>query len=547
MKFVILSIIFMIFAWGIDAGAVNCIEGKKMSDDCRGLHGAGFYGCCNQRINVWCERSPAKHEEALCYHDCALNTHPLMEQCGWNTHFGYYSCFNGGPDPSGEHPVACPECEPECRDKECGYDGCYGLCGRCDQGKYCDNGKCRPCNCTGRECGTDQCNSPCGTCADGKFCNKDGLCVDPSVVPYACFLHPEPGSETKKLDDCVCKGKGDRSCCQVKWNDKCIKDAMDCGLICPCKPDCEGKQCGDDGCGGTCGGCDTGLFCVEGQCEPCRDCTKQECGGNGCGVPCGTCTDNKACIRGKCLDPPAWCQEKSGPGCSNPAEDCDKDIVKCVCEAKNDHYCCNTKWDWLCVTEYLACANQVFEHPLVCPCVPTCKTRECGDDGCEGTCGQCSKGMECNRFGRCVKPGVKCGNNVCEAGEDCQCCPEDCGCVDNMVCNNGTCGDPPKIEPRPDSAKDAFEIIDYADAGHEDDRMDMPDCAKDVNVADQSAKDDVKKPVQDIKAGDIYPDNGPDTSHKPSSGCDTGKQGKNSWIYLFLLIIFVLGARKKAG
>lgn len=34
-----------------------------------------------------------------------------------------------------------------------------------------------------------------------------------------------------------------------------------------CKPNCEGKQCGDDGCGGACGECGQNAECLEGQCK----------------------------------------------------------------------------------------------------------------------------------------------------------------------------------------------------------------------------------------------------------------------------------------
>jgi len=38
----------------------------------------------------------------------------------------------------------------------------------------------------------------------------------------------------------------------------------------PCVPDCEGKECGDDGCGGSCGTCAVGCVCsAEGQCLGC--------------------------------------------------------------------------------------------------------------------------------------------------------------------------------------------------------------------------------------------------------------------------------------
>jgi subtilisin-like proprotein convertase family protein len=72
----------------------------------------------------------------------------------------------------------------------------------------------------------------------------------------------------------VCLGG---SCCQTDCDGKeCGDDGCngDCGLcsgpkelcnpelgLCECEPDCEGKECGPDGCGGTCGECDDQLFC----------------------------------------------------------------------------------------------------------------------------------------------------------------------------------------------------------------------------------------------------------------------------------------------
>lgn len=39
----------------------------------------------------------------------------------------------------------------------------------------------------------------------------------------------------------------------------------------PCVPDCTGRECGDDGCGGTCGVCPSGRHCFAGNCT-CSDC-----------------------------------------------------------------------------------------------------------------------------------------------------------------------------------------------------------------------------------------------------------------------------------
>jgi len=54
---------------------------------------------------------------------------------------------------------------------------------------------------------------------------------------------------------------------------------------------CHGKQCGDDGCGGSCGTCAPGTTCnAEGACVTCTpSCAGKSCGDDGCGGSCGTC------------------------------------------------------------------------------------------------------------------------------------------------------------------------------------------------------------------------------------------------------------------
>mgnify|MGYP003876485811 CR=1 FL=1 len=108
-----------------------------------------------------------------------------------------------------------PPCTPNCKDKDCGKDGCGGTCGQCKSPKTCNDGVCKaPCtpNCKNKQCGEDGCGGTCGTCPKTHIC--------------------EVGQ------------------CELK-----------------CKPDCEGKKCGADGCGGYCGHCDVGQYCSEGICK----------------------------------------------------------------------------------------------------------------------------------------------------------------------------------------------------------------------------------------------------------------------------------------
>ena len=96
-----------------------------------------------------------------------------------------------------------------------------------------------------------------------------------------------------------------------------------------CVPDCAGRECGDDGCGGACGDCfarNRGNFCTaDGHCvwaDP-PDCNGKVCGPDGMGGICGTCPQYEACSA---------------------------DGTTCL------------------------------------PCVPDCGGKECGPDGCGGTC-----------------------------------------------------------------------------------------------------------------------------------------------------------------
>jgi hypothetical protein len=92
-------------------------------------------------------------------------------------------------------------------------------------------------------------------------------------------------------------------------------DGLDGTLDTPdvCIPDCDGKECGSDGCGGSCGECTkpccekctgTGkcytyaLPCVPGELG---NCTGKACGDDGCGNSCGECPWNMKCEDDQCV------------------------------------------------------------------------------------------------------------------------------------------------------------------------------------------------------------------------------------------------------
>jgi len=71
-----------------------------------------------------------------------------------------------------------------------------------------------------------------------------------------------------------------------------------------CVPSCAGRNCGDDGCGGTCGTCGDNATCTnEGVCVCEPACGDRVCGldPGGCGVSCGTCDLGTICEDGACV------------------------------------------------------------------------------------------------------------------------------------------------------------------------------------------------------------------------------------------------------
>lgn len=124
----------------------------------------------------------------------------------------------------------------ECGWKECA-DPTKGTCK--DQcGKYL--GRSAPCNCD------DECKKYGDCCAD-----YDSLCGGSSS---AGSCKGKCGEAPTAQGECGC----DDQC--TSMNDCCADYKDECGGS-ACQPSCNNKQCGDDGCGGTCGSCDADSVC----------------------------------------------------------------------------------------------------------------------------------------------------------------------------------------------------------------------------------------------------------------------------------------------
>ena len=162
-----------------------------------------------------------------------------------------------------------------------------------------------------------------------------------------------------------------------------------------CTPQCSGKQCGSDGCGGSCGTCGSGQSCdSSGQCQSgCTpDCTGRVCGDDGCGGSCGTCSGGATCDAsgqcqgggGTCAHPICSTGGTLDPGCDTCAGD--------ICS--QDPYCCSVRWDSICVGEVgsicgQSCGGGTCAHPI-------CSTGTKLDPGCDS----CAQNI-CNQDSYC--------------------------------------------------------------------------------------------------------------------------------------------------
>ena len=184
-------------------------------------------------------------------------------------------------------------CGFACDGRECGDDGRGGSCGDCPVGQRCSlNGRCEECEplCgspTPRECwGPEDC--PDGYCAvEGPPRDNIGHCVQLAQVVWTCdefgtlsdnelengvrCLYFARECRADPPDTDVMMRRGDR----CRWYPETRRSPVDCeerGVPCSytngtwkITPPVT-SECGDDGCGGSCGDCPSGRNCSFGEC-----------------------------------------------------------------------------------------------------------------------------------------------------------------------------------------------------------------------------------------------------------------------------------------
>ena len=147
---------------GFECKAYQCVEKDdgepedpeivdKPSYDCDGISEVGV---CDGKWLLYC--AGGKMVEQYCAF-C----------CGMDEGAGYFNCL---VEDQCEEPE---ECIPECGDKECGGDGCGGICGECGAGEACsDKGSCEE-----PDDETENKAYVCGSCPSGWICGANGQCI----------------------------------------------------------------------------------------------------------------------------------------------------------------------------------------------------------------------------------------------------------------------------------------------------------------------------------------------------------------------------------
>jgi hypothetical protein len=120
---------------------------------------------------------------------------------------------------------------------------------------------CTP-DCSGKDCGPDGCGGTCGSCSGDTVCSPTSTCDLPPRQD-CCDPYAATGcAQDNVCESCVCAL--DPTCCSGAWDEGCSALASrQCNTECSCGciPDCDGRACGDDGCGGTCGSCGANETC----------------------------------------------------------------------------------------------------------------------------------------------------------------------------------------------------------------------------------------------------------------------------------------------
>jgi hypothetical protein len=344
----------------------------------------------------------------------------------------YFIVVDGYKD-KGLFNLSVEKCTPQCSGKTCGSDGCGSTCGECTgTGEYCFMGQC-----TTKGCGQ---------------ISYEGCCEDSTVVWCSgdklqyiyCGYYSEP------LNTCGWDTESGLYDCGGTGEDPSLKYPKKCDFT--CTPDCSGKECGSDGCGGQCSpGCTSDQVCnSKGKCEakPVNDkCNSAKVvdkipyqhesdtswAGDDYYAAKGICSNNITWEIGKTSPDVVYSFTPSSAGIYHVylspllldfdaslyvVKNCSSIGSTCVAASDATFFdipsfeslyfsaLANTAY-YIIVDGYGEGEKGVFEINIL-ECKPDCTNKNCGSNGCGGTCAECTDSEEYCLLGKCVKSG--CGN-----------------------------------------------------------------------------------------------------------------------------------------
>lgn len=154
-------------------------------------------------------------------------------------------------------------------------------------------------NCDGKECGTDGCGGICGGCVPSEVCGTDGICVDPNLPDAG------PASDVPVCGDCLQEGLGAIRCDALVSGGPgmipkiCEVDKFGC-LSWTVKPDCDDNNvCTEDHCDNISGECRH--TALSSKCDDGDPCTVDSCNPiTGCRYEPVVCESKNLCKKGTC-------------------------------------------------------------------------------------------------------------------------------------------------------------------------------------------------------------------------------------------------------
>lgn len=291
-----------------ELGSNHCDDGNPCTDDSCSVKDP----CPYNKVNA----------QGYCLHDdgtVMMNNGQPVEKNGC-THIPvvctHNLCTNSVCDPNAggcvEQEVVCDDEDP-CTNDQCTDTGCVFTPNNAPE--------CLECNCDDEnKCTIDECDSQ-GACLHTPIqCNNiTGECGDSVCDPSTGMCEGRPNNaECAQGTECqagVCSLQFAHIAALIYqvstkiYTSTCeYTDIEGCG---ECVPDCVGKTCGPDGCGGSCGGCDDGMECSIDSCTDDGQCisTPND----------AICNDENLCMDKVCND-----------GSSCTTDSCNQSTGECV-------------------------------------------------------------------------------------------------------------------------------------------------------------------------------------------------------------------------